>query len=414
MKMGKRIVATALMLAVVLGTTIGVTSATNITYKELKSDAPVVMTVNGSEVRADEFATYMLYNMKYYENMYAQYGMTDLWGDESMSAMMGPEMSNAAKEQATYMRVMIGKFNEAGLKLTSAQQQQLKQVRTSLMEQAAQQQAMLTGVDVSTINAKQAYKDMIAGFGFTEQAYNNFMYASMCYDALNEHYFGANGTMGATDEEKLAYLNENYISAKHILISTIDPATGEAKRTDEEAKAEAQKALDRLKAGEDFDAVMKEVSEDTGLSTYPDGYIFTEGQMVTPFYEGAKALKEGEISGLVKSDYGYHIIMRMPIDFSTKLDEVSSDGATTYGELANAGLEKTMDAMLTEWMDTADVQTTDAFNEITYQNVYDYALVDKPTYAEDALAAAGNDAVTDENAATGDNAAADAQAQPAQ
>ena len=40
MKMGKRIVATALMLAVVLGTTIGVTSATNITYKELKSDAP--------------------------------------------------------------------------------------------------------------------------------------------------------------------------------------------------------------------------------------------------------------------------------------------------------------------------------------------------------------------------------------
>lgn len=366
----KRVGAAVVMTAVVLGVTVGTSMASSITYKALKSDAPVVMTINGSEVKADEYATYMLYNMKYYENMYAQYGMVGLWDNAESAAMMGASMPEAAKQQAIYTRVILQKFDEAGLKLDGAQQKQLQTLKREMIEQAAANQAMVQGVDASTIDGEQAYLDLIAQFGFNEQTYENFMYVSQCYSALENYYFGAGGAGAATDEELMAYFEDNYLGAKHILISTIDPTTGEQKRTDEEAKAEAQKALDRLNAGEDFDTVMNEVSEDAGLAGNPDGYIFTEGEMVQPFYDGAKALAEDEVSGLVKSDYGYHIIKRVPVDYQGRLED--------YRAALNTAMGKTMDNLLNEWMEAADVQTTDTFDQITYQNVYDYALVPKP------------------------------------
>lgn len=366
----KRMGAAIVMTAVVLGVTVGTSMASSITYKALKSDAPVVMTINGSEVKADEYATYMLYNMKYYENMYAQYGMVGLWDNAESAAMMGASMPEAAKQQALYTRVILQKFDEAGLKLDGAQQKQLQTLKREMIDQAAASQAMVQGVDASAIDGEQAYLDLIAQFGFNEQTYENFMYVSQCYSALENYYFSEGGAGAATDEELMAYFEDNYLGAKHILISTIDPATGEQKRTDEEAKAEAQKALDRLNAGEEFDTVMNEVSEDAGLAGNPDGYIFTQGEMVQPFYDGAKALAEDEVSDLVKSDYGYHIIKRVPVDYQGRLDD--------YRAALNTAMGKTMDNLLNEWMEAADVQTTDLFDQITYQNVYDYALVPKP------------------------------------
>lgn len=351
------------MLAVVLGTTIAVSTAGNFSYKPVKSDAPVVMTINGSDVKADEYATYMLYNMKYYENMYAQYGMTDIWTDPQAAEMLGAQMPEAAKQQALYMNLVLKKFNEEGLKLTAAQQEDLKNVRKQMIESAG---------------GEQGYKDMLASFGFTEQTYDNFMYVSTCFEALSEHYFGENGTMGASDDEKVQFLNENYIGAKHILILTVDSATGEQKRTDEQALAEAQAVRDRLAAGEDFDTVMKEKSEDGGLATNPDGYIFTEGEMVDEFYQAAKELGEDAVSEPVKSDFGYHIIKRIPVDFTAKLNESVAGASHTYSDLANAGLGKTMEALLEQWMGEADVQTTELFDTINHSNVYDYALVEKP------------------------------------
>ena len=56
---------------------------------------------------------------------------------------------------------------------------------------------------------------------------------------------------------------------------------------------------------------MNQYSEDTGLEANPDGYVFTSGQMVEPFEEGTRALDYGQISDIVESDYGFHIILRL-------------------------------------------------------------------------------------------------------
>lgn len=384
-KMVQRAVALVVMLVVVMGGTIWGVSSTTIHYQPLNSGAPVVMTVNGDEVCADEYAGYMLYNMAYYANMYAQFGMTDVWNDEYAAATLGSSMPQAAKDQSVYARVVLQKFNELGLKLTYDQEKQMTQLRQDTIDSM--------GYD--------AFAKQIANFGFSDQSYNNFMYISQCYNALNEYYYGENGANVPSDEDLRQYFSDNYIAAKHILISTVDSTTGETIRTDEEAKAEAQKILDRINAGEDYDALMNEYSEDPGLAGNPDGYIFTEGEMVTEFYDGAKALAEDEVSGLVKSDYGYHIIKRVPLDVDGQFEN--------YKSLLTTAVAGTMDDLLTQWMQEADVQTTETYDEITYQNVRDYlpAEVQEILNAEDAASA--DDAAATEDAAdeTTDDAAAE-------
>lgn len=378
-KMVQRAVALVVMLVVVLGGTVWGVSSTTIHYQPLNNGAPVVMTVNGDEVCADEYAGYMLYNMSYYANMYAQFGMSDVWNDEYAAATLGASMPQAAKDQSVYARVVLQKFNELGLKLTYDQEKQMNQLIQ----------------DAVAASGQDAFDTQIANFGFSEQTYNNFMYISQCYQALNDYYYGENGANVPSDDELRQYFSDNYLSAKHILISTVDPTTGETIRTDEQARAEAQKILDRINAGEDFDALMNEFSEDTGLQGNPDGYIFTEGDMVTEFYEGAKALAEGEISDLVKSDYGYHIIKREPLDVDGQFEN--------YKSLLTTAVAGTMDDLLTQWMQEADVQTTETYDEITYQNVREYL----PTEVQEILNAqdAASDAASTEDAAATDGTA---------
>jgi peptidyl-prolyl cis-trans isomerase C len=87
---------------------------------------------------------------------------------------------------------------------------------------------------------------------------------------------------------------EDEIKAAHILVPT-----------EEEAKAVEA----RLKAGEDFAKVAKEVSKDTGSAAEGGelGY-FTKDQMVPEFSEAAAKLKPGEVSAPVKSQFGWHVI----------------------------------------------------------------------------------------------------------
>lgn len=353
-KLVQRLAAMVAMTAVVLGATIGGVSSMMIHYKPLNEGAETVLTVNGDAVAADEYSGYMLYNMQYYASMYAQMGLTDLWANEDMAKSLGASMPEAAEQQAIYARVVMQKFNELGLKLSYNEQKEMASVRRNSIANTSQ----------------DAYLNQIAQFGFSDQTYQNFMYISQCYQALNDYYFGENGVNTPSDEDIQKYYEDNYITAKHILITTVDPASGETKRTDEEAKKEAQSILDRINAGEDFDTLMNQYSEDTGLSNNPNGYTFTEGQMVTEFYDGAKALAEDEVSELVKSSYGYHIIKRIKLDDS-QLDNFKSDIVSA--------ISGSMDELLQQWMDEAQVETTDLYSTITYENVYDYLPQDVQT-----------------------------------
>ncbi len=103
------------------------------------------------------------------------------------------------------------------------------------------------------------------------------------------------------------------LTASHILISTM-PADGKPGAAvdpakDKEAKAKAEKILADLKKGADFGAIAeKESACPSGKQAKGKLPPFTKGQMVPEFEKAAMALKPGQLSEVVKTPFGYHII----------------------------------------------------------------------------------------------------------
>jgi peptidyl-prolyl cis-trans isomerase C len=96
------------------------------------------------------------------------------------------------------------------------------------------------------------------------------------------------------------------VHASHILIQVPQGADAGAKQ---QARTKADAILKDLKAGKDFAAAAKENSQDPGSA--PNGGdlgYFGQGQMVPPFEQAAFALKPGQMSEVVETQFGYHII----------------------------------------------------------------------------------------------------------
>lgn len=140
------------------------------------------------------------------------------------------------------------------------------------------------------------------------------------YSQLSDLYFGEDSGHYPTDAEVAAYLEETgQYRAKHILLSTVDDNRQPLdEATIARKKAQADDFLSQLRAADDpivlFDQLMSEHSEDPGLALNPEGYTTEKGQMVAPFENAALALQVGEISDVVESDFGYHIILRLPMN----------------------------------------------------------------------------------------------------
>lgn len=99
------------------------------------------------------------------------------------------------------------------------------------------------------------------------------------------------------------------VSARHILVAVPEDAAPDAV---EAARSKAQAALDRLEKGEDFGKVALEVSDDRASlrdrKQAGNLGVFRRGEMVKPFEDAAFALKPGQLSDVVRSPFGFHVI----------------------------------------------------------------------------------------------------------
>ncbi len=100
------------------------------------------------------------------------------------------------------------------------------------------------------------------------------------------------------------------IRASHILISYKGTPGSSATRTKEEARRLAEEILKRVKAGESFEELARTYSDCPTAEKGGDLGFFKRGRMVKPFEDAAFALKPDEVSGIVETKFGYHIIKR--------------------------------------------------------------------------------------------------------
>lgn len=102
------------------------------------------------------------------------------------------------------------------------------------------------------------------------------------------------------------FKQEKEVWARHILFKV---STETSEEEENKIKEKAQSILEKARAGEDFATLAKEYSEGPTAERGGDLGFFSKGRMVKPFEEAAFKLKKGEISDLVKTPFGYHIIM---------------------------------------------------------------------------------------------------------
>lgn len=162
----------------------------------------------------------------------------------------------------------------------------------------------------------ETFKKTLESFGITEDQLKDQIRRGLSYQKLVEGQFA--GKTDVNDADAKTYYDQNInefktaeqVRASHILIGTksTDP-NADPNKIKAEAKAKAEMVLSKVKAADaNFAAMATEYSSCPSAQKGGDLGLFGKGQMVKPFEDAAFALKVGEVSGVVETDFGYHII----------------------------------------------------------------------------------------------------------
>ncbi len=186
------------------------------------------------------------------------------------------------------------------------------------------QEARRRGIEPNESRVDEKLAKMVAGAGSRADLEAELVKTGIDYSQLRSTVVQADlvqtlveaqvATKGeVTPDEVLAFYNQNpelfknpdRIHARHILFKFETEASPEQKKA---AWDKAAAAHARAMAGEDFAALAVELSEGPNASKGGDLGFTTRGQMVESFDQAVWALKPGEISEVVESRFGYHVI----------------------------------------------------------------------------------------------------------
>lgn len=273
---------------------------------------------------------------------------TELKTDEDWQSqeIEGKKAIDVAKERALDIAISTARYIEvaklAGITLDDSEEKAIEDNRKRVIE---------------NYGGESAYKQFLKENNITDElvetTIRSAMYRTKIKQKVTEEH-------PATEADGKAYFEKNnkeFRKAKHILIMTVDEMTQMPKAEEEIAKAKtlADDLLKRAKSGEDFDKLMNEYSEDPGLSSNPDGYVFGSGEMVPEFEQATDSVGVGEIA-FCESSYGYHIIKREAVSY----EEVQDRAVALL-------MEEIMEEKIKEWEDQYSlkiVKNEDVLKEI--------------------------------------------------
>lgn len=360
----KRIIAFLAAAAITAALTLGITAAfptvftagsieEGLCYEAtgIRPDA-VVVAVDGNTASADFYyymLTYACANMDSVMRYYTGSGI--VW---DMELSDGKTVGELVREEAlTYIKQQLVIENLA------------EQYGVSLSESDLAELAEVRAQTVEALGGEEAYLAEIAKLGLREETYERIMTGNYLYNDLLALYHTPGSKLYVEDAVLMNYASElGYITADHILLSTLDEnRQPHDEETAAQKRAQAEELLARLQTcggdvSELFAQLADEYSEDPGRAYYPDGYTFTEGEMTEVFDTAAREIAEGEFSQIVESEFGFHIILRKPLDASAS--ELVRDGY--------------FDRLVMEAVDGAKLTASAALDAVDPQSAYEALL----------------------------------------
>jgi len=198
--------------------------------------------------------------------------------------------------------------------------------------------------------------------------YKNMIEMNYLINAIIDNLYGENGELISDDALAGYVINEGYMMAKHILRLK----TTEEDDTPLDESNEILRLLNEYD-GDDFegffDELMHEHNEDLGgMMSYPDGYLFLFQDMVAPFSAACLALDPGQFSDVVETEYGYHIILRLPIDYDTI--PIADANRGYYRTFRQRVADEEFNAVVQTWLEDIDIVYTDAFNSLDISKIF--------------------------------------------
>lgn len=176
------------------------------------------------------------------------------------------------------------------------------------------------------------FKALLKAYGTTFGEYQKNMSKKLMFEKLMETKF-ADKLQPPTDQQAKAYYDENIqqfnkpesIHARHILIAPAQDAN-DPNAAKAAAKTKAEGLLKKLKGGADFNDLAKQYSSCPSAKEGGDLGIQPKGSLVPEFEKAAYALKPGQISDVVETSFGFHIIKLIEhIDAGTVSFEKAKD-----------------------------------------------------------------------------------------
>lgn len=287
-----------------------------------------VATVGEDIVTENEYKYFLASTKMYMEQqagVFDEQSRIDFWeggdlGGQPLKAMA----KQFALENVQEYKIILNKAKEEGIKINDEELQMANQQLDIFID-------ALGGGELG----KQAFENM---YGVPA----DYIYQMNPDLALVQKYtLEKIQQMTHSDDELREFYEQNKdyyqtVTVRHILFLTNDAVTGEPlpQEQQDEAKRKAEDILARVNAGEDMKQLAMEYTEDTGSKETGGEYTFIRGEMVKEFEDWSFNAKEGE-TGIVKTDYGYHVMrLEKILQFEDLKIEIQEDlSSKKYSEL---------------------------------------------------------------------------------
>lgn len=270
-----------------------------------------VMEVDGNAVPAELYFYWTAYNCSVIDyqilsanNYYGAY--SSLVGEDGALVWDG-----ALSETQTVNQFALEQVEDT-VKFYAALENMAREYGVEMTEEDKATMAENRAAAVEQLGSEEAFQEYLSELGLREESFERLSVAAYLMDGLTDLVLEEGSPLYLSPEDYDQYA----AYADHILLTTKDTATGASLSEEEIAakRATAEDILAQLQQAEDVEALFAQLadqySQDPGRESNPTGYIYTPGTMVAEFEDAVSALAPGEISGIVESDYGFHIILR--------------------------------------------------------------------------------------------------------
>lgn len=251
----------------------------------------------------------------------------DLFGDSVVAKGKGLEIKRSELDDA-----MVGIKSAAAARGQTIPAEQVPFIEQQVLDRLIQIQLLLAKAsDSDKAAAKQSTEKKIEEIktrAKTEEALNRQLKAigtsqeqlraKMAEEMTAENVLERELKISVPESDVKKFYEDNpakfeqpeMVRASHILFGIKDQVTGKDLPEDKKAakRKQAEEVLKRARGGEDFGKLAKEYSDDPGSKDNGGEYTFGRGQMVKEFEETAFSLKTNQVSDIVTTQFGYHII----------------------------------------------------------------------------------------------------------